>query len=82
LFRQVVKYHDAEHLGFRQRALDETMPRQIVERLLYGTVDLHTGRNTPPGCLETGAALTCSPECEPIAGKLAQKRARFGRRLR
>jgi AcrR family transcriptional regulator len=82
LFRQVVKYYDAEHLGFRQRALDETTPRQIVERLLHGTVDLHTGPNTPPGCLETGAALACSPECEPIRRELAQKRARFGRRLR
>ncbi|WP_207230993.1 TetR/AcrR family transcriptional regulator [Bradyrhizobium sp. Leo121] len=82
LFRRVVEYFYSEHLGFRQNALDEPTPRRIVERLLFGTVDLHTGPNTPPGCLETGAALACSPENEPIRKELIQNRARFSRLLR
>jgi AcrR family transcriptional regulator len=82
LFRRVVEHYHAEHLGFRQNALDEPTPRRLVERLLYGMVDLHTGPNTPPGCLETGAALACSPENEPIREELIQNRARFRRLLR
>jgi AcrR family transcriptional regulator len=82
LFRRVVEYYHAEHLGFRRNALDEPTPRRIVERLLYGMVDLHTRPNTPPGCLETGAALSCSPENEAIRKELIQNRARFGRLLR
>jgi AcrR family transcriptional regulator len=82
LFRRVVEHYHAEHLGFRQNALDEPTPRRIVERLLYGMVDLHTGPNTPPGCLETGAALARSLENEPIRNELIQNRARFGRLLR
>jgi AcrR family transcriptional regulator len=82
LFRRVVEHYSAEYLGFRQKALEEPTPRRIVERLLYGTVDLHTGTNTPPGCLETGAALACSPESEPIRKELIQNRAQFSRLLR
>jgi AcrR family transcriptional regulator len=82
LFRRVVEHYHAEHLGFRQNALDEPTPRRIVARLLYGMVDLHAGPNTPPGCLETGAALACSPENEPIRRELVRNRAQFGHLLR
>jgi AcrR family transcriptional regulator len=82
LFHRVVERYYTEHLGFRHSALEEPTPRRIVERLLNGMVDLHTGPHTPPGCLETSAALVCSPENEPIRRHLIRNRARFGRLLR
>jgi AcrR family transcriptional regulator len=82
LFQRVTDRYHRDYLGFRKDALSEPTPRRIVERLLYGLADLHTGRNTPPGCLETGAALACSPESESIRVQLAQNRERFRLLLR
>jgi AcrR family transcriptional regulator len=81
LFERVVqRYHD-HHLGFRYEALSEPTPRRIVERLLYGMVELHVGKRTPAGCLETGAALFCSPESDSIRRELARSRGKFRRLL-
>jgi AcrR family transcriptional regulator len=82
LFQRVVDRYHRDHLGFRKDALSEPTPRRIVERLLYGIANLHTGKDTPPGCLETGAALACSPESEKIRVQLAQGRERFRLLLR
>jgi AcrR family transcriptional regulator len=77
LFWRVTDRYHRDYLSFRTAALSEPTPRRIVERLLYGMADLHTGENTPPGCLETGAALACSPGSESVRVQLAQSRERF-----
>lgn len=83
LFHRVVERYLSEHVGVRQaKALAEPTPRRIVEHLLYGMADLHTGSHTPPGCLITGAALTCSPASEPIRKYLVRSRNDFGPILR
>jgi AcrR family transcriptional regulator len=83
LFYRVVERYLSEHVEPRQaNALAEPTPRRIVERLLYGMADLHSGMNTPPGCLITGAALACSPESEPIRKYLVRSRKEFGQILR
>jgi AcrR family transcriptional regulator len=72
LFRKVrAKYH-REYLVYQQAALAEATPRKIVERLLSGTVELHCGETTPPGCLETNGTLACSTESEPIRLELSR----------
>lgn len=82
LFERVVQRYHAHHLGFRYEALSEPTPRRIVERLLYGMIELHTGKQTPAGCLETSAALVCSPESESIRRDLARSRDKFRHLLR
>lgn len=83
LFYRVVERYLSEHVGPRHaKALAEPTPRKIVERLLYGMAELHSGPHTPPGCLITGAALTCSPASEPIRNYLVRCRNDFGVVLR
>jgi AcrR family transcriptional regulator len=82
LFRRVVDVYEREHLGFRNFALSKPTPRLITESLLKGTVRLHTGDNTPPGCLITLAVLACSAEARPLSKELAASRSHFERRLR
>ncbi|ANF57747.1 TetR/AcrR family transcriptional regulator [Halotalea alkalilenta] len=82
LFRRIVERYYRDFLGFRQEALAEPTPRRIVERLLYGMTELHRGALTPPGCLETNAAVACSADAEPIRLELARNRERFRLQLR
>ncbi|MPW19245.1 TetR family transcriptional regulator [Paraburkholderia sp. CNPSo 3157] len=82
LFRRVVDVYERDHLGFRKVALSKPTPRLITEALLQGTVRLHTGDNTPPGCLVTLAVLACSAEAQPLSEELSASRNDFERRLR
>lgn len=82
LFRRVVERYNRDFMGFRQEALAEPTPRRIVERLLYGMTELHAGEETPPGCLETNAAVACSTAAEPIRLELARNRECFRLQLR
>ncbi|AMB87614.1 TetR family transcriptional regulator [Pseudomonas agarici] len=82
LFRRVVERYYRDFLGFRQEALAEPTPRRIAERLLYGMTQLHSAELTPPGCLETNAALACSTDAELIRLELARNRERFRLKLR
>lgn len=82
LFRRAAERYERDYLRFREDALAEPTPRRIVERLLNGMVQLHAGGETPPGCLETNAALACSEEAEAIRSELARNRDAFARRLK
>jgi AcrR family transcriptional regulator len=82
LFRRVVERYHRDHLGFRVHALAQPTPKAIVEALLDGIVELHTGKNTPSGCLVTLAALACSADARPLGDELSASRSDFERRLR
>ncbi|MEX3933700.1 TetR/AcrR family transcriptional regulator [Paraburkholderia phymatum] len=82
LFRRVVDRYNDNHLAFREHALAQPTPRLIAESLLDGIVVLHTGKNTPSGCLVTFAALACSADARPLADELSESRNAFERRLR
>lgn len=82
LFRRVVDCYQSDFLCFRREALAEATPRQIVERLLYGVTDLHNGLLTPPGCLETNAAVACSSDADPIRKEMIRNRESFESELR
>lgn len=82
LFRRVLeRYHD-NHLAFRTGALAQPTPRLVAESLLNGIVELHTGKNTPSGCLVTFSALACSADAQPLREELSESRNAFERRLR
>ncbi len=62
LFRRVSERYRDGPLAFRRVALAGTTPRSVVEGVLLGTVDLLTGPDTPPGCLEvTSGRPTTDP---------------------
>ncbi|WP_223960308.1 TetR/AcrR family transcriptional regulator [Paraburkholderia sabiae] len=82
LFRRVVERYHRDHLGFRVLALAQPTPKRIAEALLDGIVDLHTGKNTPSGCLVTLAALACSADARVLGDELSESRNAFERRLR
>jgi AcrR family transcriptional regulator len=82
LFRKVRQKYQAEYLVYQREALAQPTPREIVERLLVGTVDLHCGTKTPLGCLETNGALACSSESDPIRLDLARSRDHLRSELR
>ena len=74
LFTRAVERYQQKYLSFRDDALAEPTPRRIVEKLLYGLADLHTDLSTPPGCLETNSALSCSPESNDVRLELIRSR--------
>jgi AcrR family transcriptional regulator len=82
LFRRVVERYHRDHLGFRVQALAQPTPKRIVEALFDGIVELHTGKDTPSGCLVTLAALACSADARPLGDELSESRNAFERRLR
>jgi AcrR family transcriptional regulator len=82
LFRKVREKYGREYLVYQREALAQPTPRKIVERLLMGTVELHCGKTTPLGCLETNGALACSDESEPIRLELARSRDKLRSLLR
>ncbi|MEV6026567.1 TetR/AcrR family transcriptional regulator [Streptomyces sp. NPDC052036] len=82
LFRRALELYRSDYLDFRVAALAETTPRRIAEKLLYGLATLHTGETTPPGCLETNAALACGPDTAEIREELARNRDQIGPSLR
>jgi AcrR family transcriptional regulator len=82
LFRRVLDRYNRDHLAFRTVALSQATPRLIVEALLHGIVTLHTGQNTPSGCLVTLSALACSADVRPLSEELSESRNAFERLLR
>jgi len=82
LFRRVVERYHRDRLAFRVHALAQPTPRLIAESLLEQIVNLHTGKNTPSGCLVTLAALACSADARPLSEELSESRNEFERSLR
>jgi AcrR family transcriptional regulator len=82
LFRRVLDRYNRDHLAFRAVALAQATPRLITETLLHGIVNLHTGQNTPSGCLVTLSALACSADVRPLSEELSESRNAFERLLR
>lgn len=82
LFRRAMGRYHAGPLAFRALALAEPTPRGVVERMLLGTVDLLTGGETPPGCLEVNSGLAGSSGSEAVRLDLVRNRRVLGELLR
>ena len=52
--------------GFAEQALDLPRARDVVERLVYGAIDLTAGPGTPRGCLCVKTAQACGPDSEAV----------------
>ena len=74
LFHKALDQYEATHMRFAREALQAPTARAVLERLLYGYADLHTGCEHPPGALETNGALVCSDAAAPIRDVLIARR--------
>jgi AcrR family transcriptional regulator len=74
LFRQVLDRYVAQRAAFWDEALAAPNPRDMVERLLRGTVDFLTAACNPPGCLLVRGALACSDMAQDVHNDLVARR--------
>jgi AcrR family transcriptional regulator len=75
LFGRVLDRYLAGPGAFAAAALTSDRARDVIERLLYGAVELTTGASTPPGCLSVRSAQACGAEAEPARQAAIARRA-------
>lgn len=74
LFRRVIEHyveHTAPHV---KEAMNETSSRQVVERLLQGTIDLTTNPKNPRGCFIVQGALACGDAANSVRQEMIARR--------
>jgi AcrR family transcriptional regulator len=74
LFGKVLDRYVSGPAAFAAAALDAPRARDVVERLVYGAIDLTTGPRTPLGCLNVRCAQACGPEAEPVRQEVVSRR--------
>ncbi len=74
LFLRALDRYDAKYMAFMSEALNEPKSRDVVRRILEGSVGVQTLRSTTRGCLGLNGALACSDEGEPIRKELIRRR--------
>lgn len=82
LFRRATECYRDGPLAFRLVALVAPTRRRVVERVLTGTVELLTGAETPPGCLEITGGLPAAEADAAVRELLMRNRAVLRRLLR
>jgi len=75
LFRQALQRYLDGPATYLQIALEEPTARGVVERILYGAVNLVTDPRTPRTCLWVHAALSCGNSSHPFYDEFAAQRA-------
>ncbi len=74
LFRKALDRYTSGPAAYVRLALEEPTARAVIERLLYGAVDLLTNPHSPPGCLMVQGALACGETADSIRQELASRR--------
>jgi AcrR family transcriptional regulator len=74
LFGKVLDRYVEGPAAFAAAALDAPRAREVVERLVYGAIDLTTGPQTPRGCLNVRCAQACGPESESVRREVVSRR--------
>jgi AcrR family transcriptional regulator len=74
LFRKVLDRYAEGPASYSSDALQEPTSRAVVERLLWGTADLLTSPQNPPGCLWVQGALACGNAADPVRRELISRR--------
>lgn len=74
LFLKAVDFYCARYLGFMSAALEEPTSLKVVERILRGSLELHTMDPDHLGCLGLNGALACSDAGESIRLELVRRR--------
>ena len=74
LFRKVLDRYVAQRTRFWHDALEAPTARDVVEKLLSGTVDFLSDECNPSGCLMVRSAVSCSEATDAIARELTARR--------
>lgn len=74
LFRKALDRYDTTHMAFMRAALDEPKSRDVVRRILEGSIEVQTLDDASRGCLGINGALACSDEAESIRQELVNRR--------
>ncbi|MBB3125399.1 AcrR family transcriptional regulator [Paenibacillus rhizosphaerae] len=75
LFRRALARYYEHYLDFVPAALELPTSREVVERLLFKSAELHTRYPDHKGCLGINGALACSDDTEPIRRAVIDARA-------
>jgi AcrR family transcriptional regulator len=75
LFRKAIDRYVAGPACHVKEALKEPTARRVVERLLYGSIDLITDSRNPCGCFMVQSALACGDTSDVIRQELVKRRA-------
>ncbi|WP_194903945.1 TetR/AcrR family transcriptional regulator [Catenulispora rubra] len=65
LFAKALDRYVAGPAAYAADALEAPTVREVVERLIFGAVELTSGPHTPCGCLTVNSAQACGPDGEP-----------------
>lgn len=74
LFLKALDRYDAQYMAFMSEALAEPRIRDVVRRILEGSLAVQTRDDETRGCLGVNGALACSDEAEPIRQELIARR--------
>lgn len=74
LFLKALDRYDAQYMAFMSEALAEPRIRDVVRRILEGSLQVQTLDDKARGCLGVNGALACSDEAEPIRQELIARR--------
>lgn len=82
MFRKALKRYYDRFMNFIPDALSKPTAYEVVHRMLYGALELHTQYPDHSGCLGINGALAVSDEAEPIRRALIESRAHGQEMLR
>ncbi|MBW4491026.1 MAG: TetR/AcrR family transcriptional regulator [Trichocoleus desertorum ATA4-8-CV12] len=74
LFRKVLDLYQEQQTPYMSQALEEPTARKVIERMMYGVVDLLTNPDNPPRCLYAQTVLSCADPSDPLPQELAERR--------
>jgi len=75
LFRKVLDRYAEGPASHSRAALQEPTSRAVVERLLYGTIEMLTSGPIPRGCLWVQGALACGNSADSVRQELISRRS-------
>ncbi len=82
LFRKAMDRYLEGPACHLHEALEEPTSRQVVERLLCGTIELIAGARSPRGCFMVQAALACGDAAASVRREMVKRRTALQAALR
>src|SRR3954463_13199827 len=76
LFRKALDRYVERPASYLPKALKEPTARQVVEKLLFGAIEMVVHRGHPDGCLLVQGALASGPDADAVRNELSERRAK------
>jgi len=82
LFRRAIERYAEGPMSYLSEALEQPTARQVIDALLYGTVDYLADPTHPKGCMTVQGGITCGVESQAIKDELISRRIQGETRFR